>query len=580
MTTEERSSLSAQQERNNTLLQYFLLAGNRNSLSVEDLEKVPMQQKAPLLEKLHMSNDMLMSLEKEWFYIQQSLVEFGTRMQKENLLLPSILSEEQWEAEKQNMIMELLALTVKRHHPENPNAPEYIPTESVVYIHVSANRMVAWLMVLPPLSGTAPLDEIQITHAIQEHAIRTGIKTELFSEICAMSHRYRLYPIAVGMLPGISTDGYRIDHYPNAPEPDDGSKEIKDYLQHYLRQKYIQAVKKGDIIREVAPPIQGPDGNDVFGNPIPAPPGKNIFLKATQNTYIEKDGSVLIAATDGHLFYEDHRFHVRPFYSVEKDVKPNTHLEFSGDIYIQGNVLEHSVIQATGSILIGGIVEGAVMEAGEDIIIDKGVLGNDQALLRAKGSVQTKYLENCVVYSGTEIKADCIINSHIYSDSDILVTSGRGTIIGGSLTAAWELHAKVIGSKAEPPTEIYLGEYTGKKEELIEATQQLEAVRAELEQENKQLELLEQQETNPELIKLLGKCRLRRATLAMKEQQLRTQQEALMQYEHNYSNGQLFADRVYPGLTIHIGTAKHTLKQEATPCHAYLFANQKIIIST
>ena len=580
MTTEERSSLSAEQERNNALLQYFLLAGNRNSLSVADLEKVPMAQKTPLLEKLHMTNDMLISLEKEWLYIQQSLVEFGDRMQKENLLLPSTLSGEQWQVEKQNMVMELLSLTVKRHHPENPNAPEYLPNEPVIYIHVSANRMVAWLMALPPIYGDATLEENQITHALHQHSIRAGIKTELFPSICAMSPPYQLYPVAIGTLPGISTDGYRIDHYPNAPEPNDGSTEIKDYLEHYLRKKYIQAVKKGDVIREVAPPIQGPDGNDVHGNPIPAPPGKNIFLKPTQNTYIEKDGSVLIAATDGHLFYEDHRFHVRPFYSVKEDVQPNSHIEFAGDIYITGNVMENSVIQASGSILIGGIVEGAVMEAGEDIIIDKGVLGNDQALLRAKGSIQTKYLENCVVYSGTEVKSDCIINSNIYSDSDILVTSGRGTIIGGSLTAAWEVHAKVIGSKAEPPTEICLGEYTGKKEELMEATQQLEEVRAELEQENQKLELLEKQESTPELIKKIGKCRLRRATLGMKEQTLRTKQESLTKYENNYSNGRLFADRVYPGLTIRISAAKYTLKTEASPCHAYLFGNQKIIIST
>lgn len=585
MTTEERSSLSAEQERNNTILQYFLLAANRNSLSVGNLEKVPMQQKAPLLEKLNMSNETLLSLEKEWVDIQKSLVDFGDRMKRESFLLPSTLSEEQWEAEKQNMVMELLSLTVKRYHPENPDAPEFLSTEPVIYIHVSANRMIAWLMALPPVDGDAKLSELHITRALQQHSIRAGIKTELFPDICSMSPCYRLYAIAVGIPPGISTDGYRIDHYPNAPEPDDGSAEIKDYLQHYLRKKYIQAVKKGDVIREVAPPIQGPDGSDVFGNPIPAPPGKTVFLKATQNTYIEKDGSVLIAATDGHLFYEDHRFHVRPFHSINEDVAPNTHIDFSGDVYITGNVMENSVIQATGSILIGGIVEGAVMEAGEDIIIDKGVLGNDQSLLRAQGSVQTKYLENCMVYSGAEVKSDCIINSQIYSDSDILVTSGRGTIIGGSLTAAWEIHAKIIGSKAEPTTEICLGEYTAKKEELVEATQQLEAIRSELDLENQRLEQLEkiqseQQVSSPDLIKMIGKCRLRRATLGMKEQKLRTTQENLMKYENNYSNGQLFADRVYPGLSIRISTAKYIVKHEVAPCHAYLFSNRKIIIST
>ena len=44
-------------------------------------------------------------------------------------------------------------------------------------------------------------------------------------------------------------------------------------------------------------------------------------------------------------------------------------------------------MQAKGNIVIDGMVEGAVIEAGGDIIIRKGVLGDGRAVIKSQRSV-------------------------------------------------------------------------------------------------------------------------------------------------------------------------------------------------
>ena len=83
-------------------------------------------------------------------------------------------------------------------------------------------------------------------------------------------------------------------------------------------------------------------------------------------------------------------------------------------------------VHTTGTVTVDGAVEGAIVEAGGDIIITKGVLGDNSAMIKSGRTVRAAYLENCVVYAGTAILADCAINAQLYSDGAIRIVSGRG----------------------------------------------------------------------------------------------------------------------------------------------------------
>ena len=106
-------------------------------------------------------------------------------------------------------------------------------------------------------------------------------------------------------------------------------------------------------------------------------------------------------------------------------------INFLGDVNIRGDVLSGFTVRAMGNIQVAGVIEaGSVVEAGGDLIVVKGILGDGTAIIRSHRSLFSKYIENSTIYVRENLQTDCIINSHIYSDGEVLVRSGRGTIMG------------------------------------------------------------------------------------------------------------------------------------------------------
>lgn len=71
-----------------------------------------------------------------------------------------------------------------------------------------------------------------------------------------------------------------------------------------------------------------------------------------------------------------------------------------------------------------------MIEAGRRYHIRKGVLGDGRAVIKSQRSVNAQFLENCVVYAKDSVTASSILTANVYSDDQIVVRTGRGTIIG------------------------------------------------------------------------------------------------------------------------------------------------------
>ncbi len=177
-----------------------------------------------------------------------------------------------------------------------------------------------------------------------------------------------------------------------------------------------------------------------------------------------------MATQSGHLEYANEGFQVRPVLEINSDVDYSTgNIDFPGDVHIHGDVRENFEVRAKGNIVVDGIVEAATIVAGGDLLISRGVVGDERALLRSKGNLRVKFLENCKVYAKASVYADSIITSQVYSDETICVTSGRGSIIGGELSAARMIQAKLLGARSGRETHLTLGEMSNRKHELDES---------------------------------------------------------------------------------------------------------------
>ena len=87
------------------------------------------------------------------------------------------------------------------------------------------------------------------------------------------------------------------------------------------------------------------------------------------------------------------------------------------------------------------------LDAEGDIVVGQGIAGKNEGSIRAGKSIWAKFIENCHVEAGEfVIVSDGIINSNVTANRKILCQGKRAAIIGGSLSAAEEIHAKTLGS--------------------------------------------------------------------------------------------------------------------------------------
>ena len=112
-------------------------------------------------------------------------------------------------------------------------------------------------------------------------------------------------------------------------------------------------------------------------------------------------------------------------------------------------------VKAGGNIVVKGIVEGATLEAGSDIILECGAKAGGNII--AGGNVVTKFIENATITAKGSVTSECILHSNVSSGTEVNVTGKRGFIAGGKVIAADKVQAKILGSEMGANTIIDVG---------------------------------------------------------------------------------------------------------------------------
>lgn len=411
--------------------------------------------------------------------------------------------------------------------------------------YVSNDGMVAWLFLFPPSASELKLQFDCIAEAMQAGNINAGIDSTAVTALFEQRRYFELTPFALGTPPVQGKNGQIIELYPREVTPE--VKLMDDGTADYRAVNYVQRIQKGDAICEIVPPVEGKAGMRVDGVPVEPRPVKAARIPAGSNTTVSEDGLHLLASRDGHLEYTGTNFQVKPVLEIAGDVDYSTgNIDFLGDVHICGDVRENFTVHATGTVTVDGLVEAACVDAGGDILISCGVLGDNRALLKSRGNIRARYMESCVAYAGKCVYTDCIIGSQIYADDMIEVTTGRGTIIGGTLTAARAVKARMIGSQAGRTTEIRLGEYPYIQEQLRNSEADLKAIYQEMEELQKELFYLQMQQGMEGATERLAKNQLRRSVLAMKEEQITKRRAKTESMVPELSKCRLECGIVYP----------------------------------
>ncbi|AIF45464.1 hypothetical protein X953_11815 [Virgibacillus sp. SK37] len=155
----------------------------------------------------------------------------------------------------------------------------------------------------------------------------------------------------------------------------------------------IPSVEVGEKLATISPPRAGMDGMDVYGNSIPAEPGKAPICKAGKNVVFKSLEQTYYAATFGQLCVIDKEKQVQPIFEVHETLSlKEGNLDFTGSIHIHGDVPSGYRVKAKGDITIFGMVEAATIIADGSITISEGLAGIEKGLLKAGENIYIGYI--------------------------------------------------------------------------------------------------------------------------------------------------------------------------------------------
>lgn len=448
-------------------------------------------------------------------------------------------------------------------------ADKIAPVDEKCAIWVMADRMTAVLRLYPPSEGGMPIRMWQVTEQLSMQKISYGIDEAAIAQLLKNKQYCTDIIVARGQQQTAGRDAliaYNFDINNNSrPElREDGSVD-------FFKLNTLHQCTQGQVLAEIIPEEKGQDGIDVFGKVTPAREVKKITFAHGRNLEISPDGLQLISMVNGHVSLVDGTVFVSDVYSVEDVSTATGNIEYNGDVEVKGNVCENFSIKTDGNVFVKGVVEGAVIEAGGNIIIARGMHGQNKGRLKAGGNIIAKFISAATVEAEGFVEAEQILNAKVEA-LNVHAEAGKGLITGGKITAKNAVNVKNAGSPMGTATIIEVGSDPELKTRLLELQKSVGEKSKTIPQIKKVLEDTARKiKSGAKLLPAqLKNAKMLQATL--EESQMRIQEE-LKEIEKldallkGHENAHIdIRGTMYQGVSVAISGASMNIKKEYTYC--------------
>ena len=330
-------------------------------------------------------------------------------------------------------------------------------------IKISLDKMRVTCRFMPPSMNGSRMNAKDIMGELSKRGVVYGIDQDAILAYLSDPCYATDYVFAEGLQPVIGRDA-KIEYFFNT-KPSLKPKHNEDGSVDYRDLNTICGVKEGDLLARLTPEDRGKPGKNVCGQDIPTRTVKSKHLEFGQNIRISDDRTEIYAAVTGHVSLVNEKVFVSDVYDVPADVDNSIgNINYDGNVHIHGNVRGGFSVVARGDVIVDGVVEDALIQAGGQIIVKRGIHGMRRGILDAKGNVIVQFIENAKVFSGGYVETGSIIYSEVNASEDIIVIDKKGFIAGGSVRAGGKVESMTIGSDMGAMTHIEVGMAPEKKE--------------------------------------------------------------------------------------------------------------------
>lgn len=425
--------------------------------------------------------------------------------------------------------------------------------------------------------GGKPAFAEQVHKTLREQGIIYGVlNEEIEAAIAAGEAKDLLIARGIPCEPGTDAELVSL-----IPQIHDRQPQLMDNdIVDYRNKGEMVCVSAGDPLMRRIPPSQGKPGTNLMGKEVSAPPAKDIqFTQNLEGTaFAPDDPDLLIAAIDGQPVIVANGVVVEPIIKVKTVDLSTGNITFKGSIDIAGDVTLGMTVRATGDVTIGGVVEGATVEAGGNVLVRGGIigqgesrdkqgkLGQESSMIRAKGNIQALFVENSRLEADGMIQIDGFaMQSELVAGTQVVVGqdgNSQGHIIGGSCQAISSVQAVTLGSPAGVHTAVSVGINPHVKEKLTTVKLKIREAERDLEELTKRLEYFASA-PNRETSAQINETRYVRDKLATTLSELTSEKKRLDKRLEQATDAQIRVGRaVLSGVVISIGTKTLEIRED------------------
>lgn len=362
---------------------------------------------------------------------------------------------------------------IKKETVISLNAKRSLPVPEDFRIAVSDGNMQATCYFVPPSNDGKRLGKNDILNEIKNKKIVFGVDEDAIDKYLENPRYLENIVVATGKEPRHGTDA-RIEYFFNTDlkaRPtlrEDGSVD-------FFNLNIINHCEAGELLARLYPEDRGDAGSDVYGNKLSPRSVKHDILRFGKNIRLSEDKREIYAIESGHVSLVEDRVFVSNLMEVENVDTSTGNIEYDGNVQVNGNVCSNFKISATGNVEVRGVVEGAVIEAGGNITIAKGMNGMSKGALHAKGNVIAKFLENATVESSGYVETGSILHCNVMAGTEVHVNGKKGFISGGHVAATSLIEVKTLGSEMGTDTVVEVGVSPVVRKRYKELTDQVAA---------------------------------------------------------------------------------------------------------
>jgi len=445
--------------------------------------------------------------------------------------------------------------------------------DSGIEVIVTDDKMQAFVRLTPPQGKGSPPTVEAIVQALYSKGVVFGMSEEKIRSLAENPVYDQQILVAEGIPPVHGQNGsvrYLVDI-----KKDRKPVILEDGTVNYKDLNLIENVTKGQKLAELIPPVPGKNGKNIVGQELKAIDGKPAVIPRGRNVSISPDGIELIADIDGQVMFSDGKISVFATYEVKDNVDHSTgNIRFIGNVSVRGNVLSGFEIEAGGNIEVDGVVEGAILKAGGNIILRRGMHGNNKGVLIAGGDIVAKYIESSRVEARGNINAEAIMHCDVKCGNKLILGGRKGLLVGGIARVGNFVELKTLGSQMSTATVLEVGVDPHLRERLKVLKSELPEIEEGYLKANQAINLLnkmaQEKPLSLEKREILAKSTRAKFTYEKKLREYKEEIKEIEEILQRSANGRIrVLNSVYPGVRVAIGKSMLYIKEEAQYCTLY-----------